>query len=61
MDNKKVVHAGMPGKGPRTIRAMICNPLAMRYSSSEPGLFACETRQTETMGWFMSHSLVPDR
>ncbi|MGL5743032.1 MAG: TauD/TfdA family dioxygenase [Legionella sp.] len=26
IDNKKVMHAGMPGMGPRVIRAMICNP-----------------------------------
>lgn len=34
IDNKKVMHAGMPGIGERLIRAMICNPLAMNYSVS---------------------------
>lgn len=50
VDNKQVVHAGMPGKGPRVIRAMICDPLEMNYSYSEPGTLSCKTRTTEGIG-----------
>ncbi len=54
VDNRKVVHAGMPGSGPRTIRAMICNPLDMRYSDPQSGLFDCKSRNSETVGFYMS-------
>ena len=53
VDNRKVVHAGMPGKGPRLVRAMICNPLEMRYSFQEPGTLDCINRTTETIGHYM--------
>ncbi len=42
IDNRKVVHAGMPGAGPRLVRAMICNPMEMQYSFQESGTFACK-------------------
>jgi alpha-ketoglutarate-dependent taurine dioxygenase len=54
VDNKKVAHAGMPGSGPRQIRALISNPLKMKYSHLEPGCFFCEERATETIGHYMA-------
>ncbi len=30
-DNLQVLHAGMPGLGPREIRVMMCNPIPMKY------------------------------
>ncbi|WP_454784462.1 TauD/TfdA family dioxygenase [Legionella sp. WA2024007413] len=49
IDNKKVMHAGMPGMGPRLIRAMICNPLAMNYSS-ETGFLVAKESTSNTIG-----------
>ncbi|MDQ6814266.1 MAG: TauD/TfdA family dioxygenase [Bacteroidota bacterium] len=37
IDNLQMAHGGMPGFGPRTIRAMLCNPLEMDISASAPG------------------------
>lgn len=54
VDNKKVMHAGMPGSGPRSIRAMICNPLEMHYSLDEPGYIESQNRATETIGFYMA-------
>ena len=54
VDNRKVIHAGMPGSGPRLVRAMICNPMDMKYSSLEPGSFDCKERTTETIGFYMA-------
>lgn len=45
VDNKQVMHAGMPGAGPRTVRAMICNPISMRYDLNQTGVVSCETRE----------------
>lgn len=50
VDNRKVMHAGMPGAGPRVVRAIIGNPLEMSYSYSKPGLIDCTSRTTETIG-----------
>ncbi|KTD55583.1 hypothetical protein Lsan_3135 [Legionella santicrucis] len=54
IDNKKVMHAGMPGLGPRLIRAMICNPLHMNYYSSASGIIVATERMTETLGASMT-------
>lgn len=54
IDNRKVLHAGMPGSGPRLIRAMICNPLDMKYSFSKPGYLDCRNCTTETIGFYMT-------
>jgi hypothetical protein len=54
IDNKKVMHAGMPGMGPRLVRAMICNPIEMNYSASEPGFLTAKDRTTDTIGIYMS-------
>ncbi len=43
VDNRQVMHAGMPGKGERTIRAMICNPVAMAYSVQQEGLLRLQS------------------
>ena len=59
IDNRKVVHAGMPGAGPRLVRAMICNPLAMHYSFKEPGTLACGNRSTESIGHYMTTGTIP--
>jgi alpha-ketoglutarate-dependent taurine dioxygenase len=37
IDNLKMAHAGMPGFGPRLLRAMICNPMSLPLSASGPG------------------------
>lgn len=50
IDNKKVAHAGMPGKGKRTIRAMICNRLNINYSLNASGLVSAQEQSTEVVG-----------
>lgn len=54
IDNRQVMHAGMPGSGPRLVRAMICNPMTMRYSFLEPGSVTCNDRSSETIGYYMT-------
>lgn len=54
VDNRKVIHAGMPGAGPRLVRAMICNPLAMRYSYQPTGCIHCQDREGESVGFYMA-------
>ncbi|CAM3066697.1 Uncharacterised protein [Legionella steigerwaltii] len=58
IDNKKVMHAGMPGVGPRLIRAMICNPLDMNYSASESGFLVARDRTTDTIGTYMAKGTI---
>ncbi|MCL9684747.1 TauD/TfdA family dioxygenase [Legionella maioricensis] len=60
IDNKKVMHAGMPGSGPRQVRAMICNPLNMNYSFMEPGSINCSDRTSETIGYYMTSGTLDD-
>ena len=38
VDNRKVAHTGMPGAGPRLVRALIANPLEMKYSHARARL-----------------------
>lgn len=38
IDNLKLAHAGMPGLGPRSIKVLMCNPLAMSYNKNSSGL-----------------------
>ncbi|WP_437896077.1 TauD/TfdA family dioxygenase [Sorangium sp. So ce124] len=40
VDNLKMAHDGMPGFGPRRIRALICNPVSLPWSPGSPGLYA---------------------
>jgi alpha-ketoglutarate-dependent taurine dioxygenase len=37
VDNAKMAHAGMPGFGPRRLRALLCNPMAIPYAPDSPG------------------------
>jgi hypothetical protein len=59
VDNMKVMHAGMPGAGPRLIRAMICNPMEMKYSYMQPGYLHCKNRKTQSIGYWMSKGKIP--
>lgn len=63
IDNRKVMHAGMPGKGDRIIRAMIGNPIEIGYSSPGLGFIESKDRMTETIGACMSakHSVDKDK
>lgn len=54
IDNRKVMHAGMPGMGSRLIRAMICNPVDMHYSGEDLGCIDCQERTSETIGACMT-------
>lgn len=54
IDNKQVMHAGMPGAGPRLVRAIIGNPLNMKYSYPETGFIDGSERTTETIGYYMT-------
>ena len=56
IDNKKVMHAGMPGSGPRLVKALICNPLEMGYSFSKPSIIDCKEREGETIGFAMEEA-----
>ena len=60
VDNRKVVHAGMPGAGDRLVRAMICNPMDMNYSHEENGVFDCKERVTDTVGFYMASGQLAD-
>ena len=54
VDNRQVVHAGMPGSGPRKIRALIGNPIEMKYSYPGTGCIDSHQRTTETIGFYMA-------
>lgn len=58
IDNKKVMHAGMPGKGSRLIRAMICNPLEMNCSSAESGFWVAKERMGDSIGACMAEGNI---
>ncbi|WP_028387935.1 TauD/TfdA family dioxygenase [Legionella fairfieldensis] len=60
VDNRKVMHAGMPGSGPRLVRALICNPIDMQYSFLKPGYLPSKERVTETIGFYMTTGNLPD-
>lgn len=63
VDNRKVVHAGMPGSGSRVIRALIANPLQMKYSSTQPGFLQCRDSLKQSMGHYMTEAktTIPDK
>ena len=51
IDNTKIAHAGMPGdRSPRTIRAMICNPLKFDYSYPSTGLQPINASAPRSLG-----------
>ena len=54
VDNRKVVHTGMPGSGPRLVRALISNPLQMKYSHAQPGCLHCQDSPTQSIGHYMA-------
>ncbi len=54
VDNRKVVHTGMPGSGPRLVRALISNPLQMKYSKTQPGCLYCQDSQKQSIGYYMA-------
>lgn len=54
VDNRKVAHAGMPGTGPRLVRAMIGNPLEMPYAQDAAGMILANDRASETVGALMA-------
>lgn len=60
IDNKKVMHAGMPGSGERVVRAMICNPMAMSFSLKEPGWINANESQLRTIGDYMLSGKIPN-
>lgn len=60
VDNRQVMHAGMPGSGPRLVRAMICNPMEMKYSALDSGSITCKTRDTDSIGFYTSVAKIPD-
>lgn len=53
VDNRKAVHAGMPGSGPRLVRALIANPLEMQYSEQQSGCLECQDRTAQGVGYYM--------
>jgi alpha-ketoglutarate-dependent taurine dioxygenase len=59
IDNKKVMHAGMPGMGERLIRAMVCNPMAMNYTFKEPGWISAQEHYSGTIGEYMTLGKSP--
>lgn len=56
IDNKQVMHAGMPGTGPRLIRAIISNPLEITCSRSQAGSIECKDRKSETIGFYATEN-----
>ncbi|EHL30786.1 TauD/TfdA family dioxygenase [Legionella drancourtii] len=60
IDNKKVMHAGMPGKGPRLIRAMIGNPIEMSYTETSSGCIDAKERATESIGACLAAGVMKD-
>lgn len=50
VDNKKVMHAGMPGVGSRIIRAMICNPLDVTYDYPSQGCINAQDSSSDALG-----------
>lgn len=54
VDNRKVAHTGMPGAGPRLVRALITNPLKMKYSQAQPGCLHCQDSPKQSIGHYMT-------
>lgn len=59
IDNKKVMHAGMPGSGERVIRALICNPMTLNFSPQRPGAISAQESTLKTIGDYMLSGEVP--
>lgn len=56
VDNRKAAHTGMPGSGPRTVRALIANPLKMNYTAAQSGCLRCQDSASPTIGYTMVKS-----
>lgn len=52
-DNKKTAHTGMPGAGPRTVRALISNLVQMKYSDEQSGCLQCQDSPKDSIGSYM--------
>lgn len=50
VDNKQVMHAGMPGSGERCIRAMVGNTIQMSYSALQKGELLATESELQSMG-----------
>lgn len=57
VDNRKVMHAGMPGKGTRLVRALIANVLDISYFSGK-GSISCNEKTTESVGSMFKQNKV---
>ena len=60
VDNRQVMHAGMPGSGKRLLRVVIGNPIEMNYTSSDPAVIECNNRKTDTVGSYARTYPLPD-
>lgn len=49
VDNVKIAHCGMPGIGPRILRALIGNPIRMPYAPGGPGVHIAELNVLPTL------------
>lgn len=56
VDNKNVVHTGMPGSGPRLVRALISNPIQMKYSEGQPGCLHCQDSPKQSIGCYLEQA-----
>jgi alpha-ketoglutarate-dependent taurine dioxygenase len=54
VDNRKVVHAGMPGSGSRLVRALITNPIQMKYTQDQSGCLRCQDSPKESIGYYLT-------
>ena len=54
VDNRQVVHARMPGAGPRLIRDLIGNPLKMDYTSDALGSLICKNSREPSLGYYLT-------
>jgi hypothetical protein len=52
LDNFKVAHNGMPGRGKRELKVMMCNPVLLPLSGNSPGLhvFPHSSDSRESLG-----------
>lgn len=53
LDNRQVMHTGMPGAGDRIIRALIANPLAMNYAQQAQGVCSAGEREQGSIAELM--------
>lgn len=57
LDNLRVAHTGMPGFGPRVLRALLLNPILVDFSSNASGVqVPVELHQKQSVAEFLSAS-----